>query len=133
MELRNAMEDHHVKIVWMSVKKTILVSNGTVLDFVKLQKDLIDRKESRWTDQGFANIPFLNKNLFSILMFDSEEPKRISSIEIEFESTPGKASYGLLHIAKTVVLSVDERRLRLDLSLHGTDTAGMVVRQNFKQ
>ena len=84
-------------------------------------------------DQGFANIPFLNKNLFSILMFDSEEPKRISSIEIEFESTPGKASYGLLHIAKTVVLSVDERRLRLDLSLHGTDTAGMVVRQNFKQ
>ena len=133
MELRNAMEDHHVKIIWMSVKKKILVSNGTVLDFVKLQRDLIDRKELRWTDQGFAKIPFLNKNLFSILMFDSEEPKRISSIEIEFESTPGKASYGLLHIAKTVVLSVDERRLRLDLSLHGTDTAGMVVRQNFKQ
>jgi hypothetical protein len=66
-------------------------------------------------------------------MFDSEEPKRISSVEIEFESTPGKRSYGLLHLSNSLVLSVDDRRLRLDLSLDGTDNAGMVVAKFVKQ
>ena len=66
-------------------------------------------------------------------MFDSEEPKRISSIDIEFESTPGKRSYGLLHLSNSSVLSVDDRRLRLDLSLDGTDNAGMVVVKNCEQ
>ena len=82
----------------------------------------------------FASLSPKNETkFFSILMFDSEEPKRISSIDIEFESTPGKRSYGLLHLSNSLVLSVDDRRLRLDLSLDGTDNAGMVVAKNCEQ